>query len=553
MNSESRSLLAIASCIVLYLGYQQYLNWKYPELNKPKTTTAVMAPQTAPISGASSTAAQTPGAPNVGGTESTSITQTPVTTLGPSDLTLETDTVTWRFSQDNGSISSVVLKNYKATKDADSGPVELFDGPMALQGTLDIKGLSPVSGAFAAERQGRTLKFWRDVGQIRVSQEFTIPEQGYAADLKVSFTNLGQAPVDLTGGLLASTAIKPKKAASALGFLPGVVTAKDQVVYEADGSTKWVDLEKMCKGDEDPVKVSSEPVGYMGIDRHYFLAVIEPKAKSSSARLEVPASTQTACQLAMLNFDALGAVKPGESTSIDYRLYFGPKELSAMTAHNPALERAMHLGVFDFIARPLLLIIEGFYKLLKNYGLAIIILTVLLKVLFFPLVKASSTSMHRMKKLNPQMQAIRDRWKDDKQRQQQELIKFMAQHKINPMKGCLPILPQIPVFFAFYQVLQNCISLRHAPFFGWIQDLSVMDPYIVTPVLMGFAMFAQQKLTPTTGMDKTQEKILMFMPIMFTAMMLTLPAGLTLYMLTNTVVGIAQQKWLYRRLDKLEA
>jgi YidC/Oxa1 family membrane protein insertase len=550
VNSESRSLLAIASCIVLYLGYQQYLNWKYPELNKPKTVTTAVAPQATP---SGSGAESAPPPLTTGAAENQPTAQPPVTTLAPADLTLETDAVTWRFSQENGSISNVVLKNFKASKDSDSGPVELFDSPVALQGTLDIKGLSPAGGPFAAEKQGRTLKFWRDVGQIRVAQEFTIPEQGYSADLKVSFTNLGQAPVDLTGGLLANTALKPKKASSALGFLPGVVTAKDQVVYEADGSTKWVDLDKMCKGDEEPVKVSSEPVGYLGIDRHYFLAVIEPKAKSSSARLEVQSANQAACQLAMLNFDALGAVKPGESASVDYRLYFGPKELSAMTAHNPALERAMHLGVFDFIARPLLLIIEGFYKILKNYGLAIIFLTVLLKVLFFPLVKASSTSMHRMKKLNPQMQAIRDRWKDDKQRQQQELIKFMAQHKINPMKGCLPILPQIPVFFAFYQVLQNCISLRHAPFFGWIQDLSVMDPYIVTPVLMGIAMFAQQKLTPTTGMDKTQEKILMFMPIMFTAMMLTLPAGLTLYMLTNTVVGIAQQKWLYRRLDKLEA
>jgi YidC/Oxa1 family membrane protein insertase len=121
------------------------------------------------------------------------------------------------------------------------------------------------------------------------------------------------------------------------------------------------------------------------------------------------------------------------------------------------------------------------------------------------------------------------------------------------MKGCLPILPQIPVFFAFYQVLQTSIQLRHAPFYGWIQDLAVMDPYLVTPLLMGVAMFIQQKLTPMTGMDKTQEKILMMMPIIFTVMMLTLPAGMTLYMLTNTVVGIAQQRWLNHKLDKANA
>lgn len=545
MNSESRSLLAIVSCVVLYLGYQQYLTWKYPDLNKPKVESSLVdtsASQATPPQSAEGTAAAPPAEPTAS-----------VTQLAPGDLTVETDTLTWHFSQDNGALAGVTLKKYNATKDAASAPVELFDGPMALQGTLDIKGLTPAPGPYAAEKQGRTLRFWRDQGQIRVTQEFTIPEQGYDADLKVSFTNLGQSPVDLTGGLLAHTALVPKKAPSVMGFLPGAVTARDQAVYTADGSTQWVDLEKMCKGDKDPVKVSSEPVGYLGIDRHYFLAVIEPKAKSSSARIEITSANQSTCQLGLLNFDALGSVKPGEAATLDYRLYFGPKELNTMTAHNPALGSAMHLGIFDFIARPLLLIIEGFHKILGNFGVAIILLTVLLKVLFYPLVRASSTSMHRMKKLNPQMQAIRDKWKDDKPRQQQELMKFMAQNKINPMKGCLPILPQIPVFFAFYQVLQNSISLRHAPFFGWIQDLSVMDPFIVTPLLMGVAMFAQQKLTPTTGMDKTQEKILMFMPIMFTAMMLTLPAGLTLYMLTNTVVGIAQQKWLYRRLDKLEA
>jgi YidC/Oxa1 family membrane protein insertase len=431
--------------------------------------------------------------------------------------------------------------------------MDLLDAPMPLQGTLDLKNPAPATGPFSASREGRTLKFWRDVGQVRITQEFSFPETGYDADLKVSFANLSQTPMDLTGGLWSSAGLKPKKASSVMGFIPGTVTVQDQAILSADGTATWKPVSKLCEGGEEPLKASSEPIAYFGIDRHYFLTLIEPQGKNSSGRLEALASTPALCQLSLLNFDSLGTVKPGETTSLEYKLYFGPKDLGIMTAHNPALQSAMHLGMFDFIAKPLLMVIEGFHKVLGNYGLAIILLTIALKILFYPLVRASSVSMHRMKKLNPEMQALREKWKDDKQRQQQELIRFMAQHKINPMKGCLPILPQIPVFFAFYQVLQNSISLRHAPFFGWIQDLSVMDPYIVTPLLMGVAMFVQQKLTPTTGMDKTQEKILMFMPIMFTAMMLTLPAGLTLYMLTNTVVGIAQQKWLYRRLDKLEA
>ena len=155
--------------------------------------------------------------------------------------------------------------------------------------------------------------------------------------------------------------------------------------------------------------------------------------------------------------------------------------------------------MMDWFAKLLLKNLNWWHSFIPNYGVAIILLTLCLKLLFFPLVRASSISMHKMKKLNPQMNALREKWKDDKQRQQQELMKFMVANKINPMKGCLPILPQIPVFFAFYQVLQTSIELRHAPFYGWIQDLSAMDPFFVTPLLMGVAMFVQQKLTPTTG------------------------------------------------------
>ena len=228
----------------------------------------------------------------------------------------------------------------------------------------------------------------------------------------------------------------------------------------------------------------------------------------------------------------------------------GPKDFEVLKDYDPKLQNSVDLGTFAVIARPLLVIIETFREWSGNYGIAIIMLTIVLKMLFYPLMRASSKSMHKMKQLNPQMTALKEKFKDDKPKQQQELMKFMAANKINPMKGCLPMLPQIPVFFAFYRVLQTSIQLRHAPFYGWIQDLSHMDPYFVTPILMGVAMLVQQRLTPTTGMDKTQEKIMMFMPVMFTVMMVTLPAGLTLYMLTNTTVGILQQRWLYHRLDK---
>jgi YidC/Oxa1 family membrane protein insertase len=213
------------------------------------------------------------------------------------------------------------------------------------------------------------------------------------------------------------------------------------------------------------------------------------------------------------------------------------------------LEKTLDLGFFAKITHPLLSGLHFLNNLVRNWGLAIIILTLLLKLLFYPLTRQAAISMNKMKKLQPEMNKIREKYKDEPQKMQQEIMRFMSVHKVNPMKGCLPILPQIPVFFAFYRVLSTSIELRHAPFFGWIHDLSSADPFYITPLLLGVAMFLQQKLTPTAGLDKAQERIMMLLPIFFTVMMLTLPAGMVIYMLTNTIVSVAQQQWLNRRLQ----
>jgi YidC/Oxa1 family membrane protein insertase len=476
----------------------------------------------------------------------------PVAKLSAADLTIENDKVIYQFSQELGGFASIKLRDFKSDNRAEAGFADLLDSPMALQATIEPKNTDPSKDAFQAERKDQSITFFRDAGGFRLSQTFTVPKSGYGLELKISFTNIGTQPAELTSGLLLTESILHKKSPSVLGIIPGTVRERDQLIYNADDSTDWLDIEKFCNDNKEAPRFDGVPVRFAGIDRHYFLTVFQSKAKTSSLRLDHSKGSASGCALSLVNYDRQGTVKPGETVNLDYTFYAGPKELGLLQAQGADLTSAMHLGTFSFIARPLLLVIEGFEKVTRNYGLAIILLTICLKLLFYPLVRASTISMHKMKKLNPQMAAIKEKFKDDRARQQQELMKFMAANKINPMKGCLPVLPQIPVFFAFYQVLQTSISLRHASFGLWIQDLSAMDPYFVTPLLMGVAMFVQQKLTPTSGMDKTQEKILMLMPIMFTVMMLTLPAGLTLYMLTNTVIGIAQQKWLYHRLDRLE-
>jgi len=546
LNADKKSIVAIAACILFYLAYSHYLTKKYPQ-----PTAEERAAQVASSGETQSAATPSPSA-NSGAVLTPAVDgSTPVVELSDSDRTLTTDSVTYKFGAD-GSISSIMLKHYRVgkTEKGESGPsVQLIDAPVAVIGMTGSDAKALPTGPVTAARGERMLTFTRETPGLQIKQEYRVPAAGYTAALKIIYTNTGSAPVDLTAALLINESLTYKKQGKLMGFIPGTVVDRDSVLYSIDGDAEHKDLQGFCEDDE-PVAHNAVLVDYFGIDRHYFLGILEPQIKKMSLRVDHTANDDNGCRIALFAFEPQGQIAPGASTSFDFDMYFGPKDLVKLNEVNPKLETTVNLGVFAFIAKPLLAAIEGLKKLFNNYGTSIIILTLLLKILFYPLTRASAISAHAMKKLNPQMQVIREKYKDDKQKQQQELMKFMSGHKINPMKGCLPILPQIPVFFAFYQVLQTSIQLRHAPFYLWIQDLSAMDPYLVTPLLMGIAMFVQQKLTPTTGMDKTQEKIMMMMPIIFTVMMLTLPAGMTLYMLTNTVVGIGQQRWLNYKLDK---
>lgn len=541
---DKRSLAAIALCIAFYIAYTQYLQIKYPDYGKPRPTSngeelvdsAPAAPSTAQAVGNLSTVP--------------TMDQAVVTQLPAADLLLETDVAAFQFSQATGGVDSVRLKAYKQEVKGDA-LAEVLSGPLTVQGVIGRNAPAPLlAPVFHAERNGRSVRFWRDQDGIRIMQEYRVPERGYGLELDVVFTNIGANAVDLVAGVTASETVLFKDSQKILGFLPGVPSEIQNVVTSIEGDAEHHELRSFCEKGE-ALKSPSAPIQFIGLDKHYFMSMLLPKNKSLNLRIEPLQLNKQSCRVGLTSFEPQGTLAAGQAATLAFRGFFGPKDLNVLTAFDESLAQAVNFGVFGFIARPLLYVIQGFNeKVFHNYGLAIIFLTILLKVLFYPLMRASAESMHKMKQLQPQMKALQEKFKDDRQRLNQELMKFYAQHKINPMKGCLPILPQIPVFFAFYQVLQNAIELRHAPFYGWIYDLSEMDPYLVTPLLMGVAMFVQQKLTPQAGMDKTQEKILMFMPIMFTVMMLTLPAGLTLYMLTNTVTGIAQQRWVTRILEQ---
>jgi len=552
-HNERNSFIAIALCVVFYLGFTQYLNRRYPDYGKgTPQSTETSAPASDPASTAApSSQSATSPAPS---TQNTA-TPTPVPSLprvSDDQLTIDTPASVYRFSQDRGSIDSIRLKSYRRTSDENSEPIELLDSPLFLRAGLREEQKALVPGTFGAERSGNAIKMWREIPGWRLEQTFQPADKDFTADITATFTNTGNAAIDLNAGLFIGEKLLMGQKTSGFSLIPGAPSERPRLVAFLGSKSEAVDVEKFCTdNDEKGPATSSNRIEYAGFDRHYFVTILTPSsAKVDLVSQRVGEATAERCDIGYTFVEPQGLIQPGQSVTLKYTGYFGPKIVEAMAGYNRHLEATLDLGWLDWLAHPLLHAIKGFYKATGNYGVAIIILTLLLKILFYPLTKAAAVSMQKMKKLNPEMAKIREKYKADPRQQQQELMKFMSQHKINPAKGCIPILPQIPVFFAFYRVLSASFELRHAPFFGWIKDLASMDPYFVTPVLLGVGMFVQQKLTPTAGMDKTQEKIMMMMPVIFSVMMISLPAGLVLYMLTNTIVSIAQQQWLNKKLDR---
>jgi YidC/Oxa1 family membrane protein insertase len=240
-------------------------------------------------------------------------------------------------------------------------------------------------------------------------------------------------------------------------------------------------------------------------------------------------------------------LSPGESQSFDSKLYIGPKVQAEITDLAPGLALTVDYGVLTFLAAPLFWVLEKIHLIFGNWGWSIIMLTILIKIVFFKLSEASYKSMAKMKKLTPRMTALKERYGDDKKQFSEALMKIYKEEKVNPLGGCLPILIQIPVFIALYWVIIESVEMRHAPFIGWIEDLSSADPLYILPVLMGISMYAQQKLNPAPT-DPMQAKIFLTLPFVFTFLFATFPSGLVLYWVTNNILSIAQQYVINKRI-----
>jgi len=296
----------------------------------------------------------------------------------------------------------------------------------------------------------------------------------------------------------------------------------------------------------DPFEFSDKgEIKWFSFGGEYFSAILIPPPDVKDITLFVRGSEKNVLKAYIS--PAPFAIPPEQTVKIPYRVYLGPKEENQLAAIGVGAEKLVDFGWFTIVAKPLLWFVNLTHTVTKNFGIDIILISILIKIIFLPLTQISFKSMKEMQKIQPEMNRLRETYKNDKARIQQEIMLLYKRRKVNPMSGCLPMVIQIPVFIALYNALQNTIEMRHAPFFLWIQDLSAKDPIYITPLIMGATMVIQQKMTPTAA-DPAQAKMFLLMPVMFTFLFLSFPSGLVLYWLVNNVLSIAHQYYLNKKL-----
>jgi YidC/Oxa1 family membrane protein insertase len=458
------------------------------------------------------------------------------------------------FSNVGPTIKSFKLKNYQMTSDPDSPLVDMIDTEKNLKPFLqldfdqgpntvnkgDVYHITDTSLNLDLESPPRDLVFSATTPNgVIVNQTFRIYPDRYPVDITVNLSNRSTNAIE--GNLKATLRnYPPKDKKSYYSFIGLALLLNDEL--------ETIALKKI---EED--QIFSGRIGWIAYENDYFMSAIIPdeQKRASFQGRYLPSGLLEAVYVSPLR-----VIPAQQGLSVPFTIYLGPRDLSFLKPLQKKLELAINFGWTDIIAKPLLYALRFFHKYVKNYGVAIILLTILIKILFWPLTHKSYKSMKEMQKLQPLMAKIREKYKNNKEQMNKELMGLYKTYKVNPMGGCLPMLIQMPVFFALFRILGSSTELRHAPFFLWINDLSAPDrlfhfsfqiPFMSPPygipiltLLMGASMFLQQKMTPTPG-DPSQAKIMMFLPIIFTFMFINFPSGLVLYWLTNNILSIGQQ------------
>ena len=551
---QARILLAIA------LSFAVFLIWEIFFVERP--------PVAPPAEQAQQTSVKTPAAP-----ESKPATKPEVDSFSPEAqpfktvsesagtakrITVETPLYTAELSETGATIRSWRLKQYREEADPGAAPKELV-GEQIPGGTVQTSWGQPMDVPMEKARfflesgdtevnvtdLGRSVRFsWQSPEGLRVEKTYTFSPESYLVDLAVTVQNgLGRPVVDDMGISLLS---RFEKSGRAMGFEGASALVDDRV--------EQVKVDDV--GEEIP---DAGTIQWISLQDQYFLSALMPaQPVETKLALSSPAPGIVESRYIQPGIE----LASGTQKRFDYQLFFGPKSMKVLGGVGHDLDRVVDFGWFDFIAKPCLWLMNFIHRFIPNYGVAIIILTLITKILLWPLGNKSYKSMGEMKKIQPLMAEVREKYKNDKKKMNQEMMALYRTYKINPVGGCLPMAAQIPVFIALYRMLYGAIELRHAPFFGWINDLSAPDrlfefpfsvPFMQEPygipvltLVMGASMLLQQKMSPPPG-DPSQAKMMMLMPVVFTVIFINFPSGLVLYWLVNNLFSMAQQYYTQKK------
>ena len=504
---------------------------------------------------AASVAAQSPGAQAPVPTVSTpagaaDVPAVPVEAQKAS-MRVVTDVFIADVSAEGGSIIRLELLKHKSGPETTGNFVLLDNGAGHLyhaQSGLIGEGLPTHKTVFQLPEGELTLGDGKDSIELRmtaaggegvsVTKVLTFRRGSYRIDTRYEIANTSQTPVSAHAYFQLLRDGKPSAGGNAM-----LSTFTGPAFYTEQGKYQKIDFADIA--DNSAKFVTKAPDGWVAMVQHYFVSAFVPPA---SAEREFFARKVGNDLFTAGVVVPLPAAAPGATSSIEVPLYAGPQIQNDLVELAPGLDLVVDYGFLTIIASPMHWVLEKLHDLVGNWGWAIILLTILIKAIFFPLSAASYRSMAKLRVVTPRMQQIKERHGGDRVRMQQEMMELYKTEKINPLGGCLPIVVQIPVFIALYWVLLGSVEMRNAPWIGWITDLSIKDPYFVLPLLMGVTMFVQTKLNPTPP-DPIQAKVMLFLPVIFTGMFLFFPSGLVLYWTVNNILSIAQQWQITRMIE----
>ncbi len=546
---EKRMILAIVLSVAVMLGYQMLFA---PHPKKEAGTGPVAEqPQTA---GQDNARAGMPETAAPGGAGAAPVPAGGLLARKSSPLrwiTVKTPLYTVTIATGGGGVQSFRLNRYMDRPGPDGKPLDIIGSgeihPLPLEPFLEgSQPAFPLLPVFATDapdslevgegKEATVRLAWESARGARIVREYRFSGGEYAFSLEQKISNGPAGSLRLRPGIELSQIFSGELKGDSYSFHGAVVDAK--------GKIERYNLKKIGKGD-----LPDAPVRWAAADAKYFTLIAIPSKELSVARGALIGEDGIRISLA----DAPTVLGPNEVSSLSAKVFMGPKEYGLLQSNGKDLELLVDYGWFAILAKPLVWLLSASNRVTGNYGIDIIFLTILIKILFYPLTKKSMASMKKMQELAPVLNKIKEKYKDDKMRQNQEMMNLYKTYNINPMSGCLPMILQIPVFIALYKGLLVAIELRHSPFILWINDLSAPEhlwdiavaghtiPIRLLPLLMGISMFVQQKLSPSGGMDPTQQKMMMFLPLIFTFMFWGFPTGLTIYWLVNNLLSIGQQ------------